>query len=118
MHSQVEGTEGYIGDAEAARSHVLPELASRDSDVEASNLSSLSDENVLERAAVVASSFTESAMPSHSMQDVVIATTNNNHSGFFAGRVPRRGRLFMSFNSITASNHLHTSLCTLMCTYP
>jgi len=74
VDSQVEGTEGH-SDAEADRSHVLPELASRDSDVEASSLSSLSDENVLERAAVGASSFTESAMPSHSMQDVVIATT-------------------------------------------
>ena len=69
-----QGTEGHR-DAEAAQSHVLPEVASRDSDVEAS---SLSDENVLERAAVETSSFTESAMPSHSMQDVVIAGTDTD----------------------------------------
>jgi len=75
MDSQVEGTEGHRV-AEAAWSHVLPELASRDSDVEASSSSSISDENVLERAAVGASNFTESAMPSLSMQVVVIATTH------------------------------------------
>ena len=57
MDNHTERTEG-LSVADAARSHVPPELAGRDSDVEAS--SSFSDEG----AAVVASG----AIPSHSTQ--------------------------------------------------
>jgi len=55
----MEITEGHLSGADVARSHVPPEVAGRDSDVETS--SSFSDENM---AAVVASS----AIPSHSTQ--------------------------------------------------